>query len=119
MAREETPLDPDIRPVYSKLLILPDDVPERTAGGIYVPVWARDQRQSACVTGTIIDMGDEAFSFMSDDASFRPGIGDRVAFVRYAGMVVKGKDGRIYKMMNDEDVAAVLGFPFDAKDFEF
>lgn len=108
-----------IIPTEYKILVLPDDVPERTAGGILVPIWARDQRQGACQTGTIVDMADEAFSFVEGTGVRRPVIGERVAYTKYAGMTVQGRDKKTYKLMNDKDVAAVLDFPFDAKDYQF
>lgn len=108
-----------IIPTEYKILVLPDDVPERTAGGILVPIWARDQRQGACQTGTIVDMADEAFSFIETKGVRRPVVGERVAYTKYAGMTVQGRDKKTYKLMNDKDVAAVLDFPFDAKDYQF
>ena len=102
-----------------KVLVLPDDVPERTAGGILVPVWARDQRQGAAQTGIVIDMSPEAFSFLESQAVRVPKIGERVAYTKYAGMTVRGADKRSYKIMNDKDIAAVLDFAFDPKDYQF
>ena len=107
-----------IIPTEFKVLVLPDEVPDITSGGILVPNWCRDQRQSACVTGRVVAMADEAFSFVEDDARI-PDVGERVAFAKYAGMAVKGKDRKVYKLMNDKDVAAILDFPFDAKDYQF
>lgn len=108
-----------IVPTEYKILVLPDDVPEQTGGGIWIPKWAKDQRQGACQTGTVVDIADEAFSFIEGDQVRRPGIGERIAYTKYAGMTVRGQDDRIYKIMNDKDVAAVLSFPFDPKRFEF
>lgn len=121
LAGDDGPVeDPSgVTPIEYKVLVLPDDVPEKTAGGILVPIWARDQRQSACITGTVIAIADEAFSFMENTAARVPEIGDRVAFARYAGDAVKGRDKKMYKLMNDKDIAAVLDFPFDPKHYEF
>jgi co-chaperonin GroES (HSP10) len=108
-----------IVPTEYKVLVLPDDVPERTAGGILVPPWARDQRQGACQTGVVIDMSPEAFCFLEDKSVRVPRIGERVAYTKYAGMTVRGADKAMYKLMNDKDIAAVLDFPFDPKDYQF
>ncbi len=108
-----------ITPTEYKILVLPDDIPEKTAGGILVPFYARDQRQGACQTGVVIDIADEAFSFIEGEGVRRPVIGERVAYTKYAGMLLRGKDAKHYKLMNDKDVAAVLDFPFDPKDYQF
>jgi co-chaperonin GroES (HSP10) len=108
-----------IIPTEYKILVLPDDVPERTAGGILVPIWARDQRQGACQTGVVVDMADEAFSFVEGCTTRSPRIGERVAYTKYAGMTIVGRDEKTYKLMNDKDVAAILDFPFNPKDYKF
>ncbi len=114
------PFNPSgIIPTEYKILVLPDDVPEKTAGGILVPIWARDQRQGACQTGTIIDMADEAYSFIEGEGVRRPVVGERVAYTKYAGMIILGKDGKNYKLMNDKDVAAVLDHPFNPDVYKF
>lgn len=108
-----------IIPTEYKILVLPDDVPERTAGGIFVPLWARDLRQGACQTGTVIDIADEAFTFVEGDGVRRPVVGERIAYTKYAGMTINGRDKKTYKLMNDKDVAAILEYPFDPKDYQF
>lgn len=106
-------------PTEYKILVLPDDVPEKTAGGILVPIWARDQRQGACQTGVVVDIADEAFSFVEDPDVRWPRIGERIAYTKYAGMTIVGRDEKTYKLMTDKDVAAILDFPFDPKDYKF
>ncbi len=34
--------------------------------------------------------------------------GDRVMFAKYSGVILRGKDGQQYRMVNDEDVVALL-----------
>lgn len=108
-----------IIPTEYKILVLPDDVPEKTPGGLLVPAYARDQRQGACQTGTVIDMSAEAFSFIEAKHTRLPAIGDRIAYTKYAGMIVHGRDKKVYKLMNDKDVAGILDFPFSARDYQF
>jgi co-chaperonin GroES (HSP10) len=107
-----------IVPTEYKILVLPDDVPERSAGGIVIPPWCRDQRQGACQTGVVIAVADEAFSFVEGEAR-TPKVGDRIAYTKYAGMTVPGRDKKVYKLMNDKDVAGILEFAFDPKDYQF
>lgn len=108
-----------IVPTEYKILVLPDDVPERSAGGIVIPPWCRDQRQGACQTGVIIAVAEEAFSFVAEKDVRIPRVGERIAYTKYAGMTVPGRDKKVYKLMNDKDVAGILEFAFDPKDYQF
>lgn len=121
-----------IVPTEYKLLVLPDDVPETTRGGLLVPVSIREGRQAAATTGTVIAIADEAFSFvqpMGDGGGMLPRVpkvGERVAFARYAGMAIQGKEApvrgqgpRFYRLINDKDVVAILDFEFDPNAYQF
>lgn len=99
-----------IVPTRFTVLVKPDEVPEFSKGGLALPPAYRDPRNAAAVTGRVIDIADEAFSFIADPATRRPQVGDRIAFTKYAGMVIHGADKEIYKLMNDEDISAILEF---------
>lgn len=99
-----------ITPTRYCVLIQPDPEPDITKGGIMIPIQYREQKQAAAVTGRVIDIADEAFSFVANPAARRPSIGDRVAFTKYAGSVIMGADGQPYKLMNDEDISGILSF---------
>lgn len=106
---EKRDVAPGIVPTEFKVLVLPDEEPDITKGGILIPPQYRDQKQMAAVTGRVVALADEAFSWM-EEASRRPLTGDRVAFTKYAGLIVPGADGRSYRLMNDRDIAAILEF---------
>jgi co-chaperonin GroES (HSP10) len=113
-----------IIPTEYKLLVLPDPVPE-TSRGFLVPASIREGRQAAATTGTVIDIAEEAFSFVEGDAR-TPKVGERVAFARYAGMAIfgnetpeRGQQPPAYRLINDKDVVAILDFPFDPERYQF
>lgn len=96
-----------------RILVRPDPVEEVTKGGI---ILATDKRMEAGATqtGTVIDVGTEAFRSYNRAAGFgeryvpwcKPG--DYISFARYAG---KWIDDLVTKeellMINDEDVTGV------------
>ena len=98
-----------ISPTEFKLLIKPDKVAERTAGGVWRPQTQVEQEQAAATTGTIIAKAPLAFTYADwPEGVAPPKEGERVAFARYAGMSIKGKDGEDYRVINDKDVVAVV-----------
>lgn len=110
----ETPLNTSgLVPLDKRVLVLPDAVKDRE-GSILLPDEVKEQNQWAQAKGTLIAVGETAWSEAMDDAQrhgaeFTPPIeGDRILFAKYGGAKVKGDDGREYRIMNDEDVIARL-----------
>jgi chaperonin GroES len=102
-----------IRPTEFKVLVLPKQVEEKTAGGILLPDQHKDREQFAQQEGTIIAVAPLAFTYASKEEWERAGgqppkVGDRVSYAKFAGAVIKGKDGKDYRMVNDKDLFAVL-----------
>jgi co-chaperonin GroES (HSP10) len=90
--------------VKSRVLILPDEVAEKTDGGIFLPklddVTETDQQiYSHTGSGEVI-----AKSSQVTDME----VGDRVFFGQVVGAPIEF-DGIKYLMMNDHDVQAVIG----------
>ena len=96
-----------ILPVEYKVLILPDEVPEKTESGIlYRPETAREKEQWAQVKGELVEVGGNAFE---DWKGIAPQVGERVMFAKYAGIRdVEGADGKKYQICNDKDIIAVI-----------
>jgi chaperonin GroES len=99
------------RPVGERILVLPDTGAERSSGGVFIPETVTEQQSYAAETGIIIEIGDGAFTWNADRtrpfAGTKPKPGDRVFFDRYSGGVMKGKDGRLYRTMDDKAIGAV------------
>lgn len=93
-----------IQPVEYKVLIKPEVVETKTAGGLYLPDQTKDKDQMAQVKGILVAIGGNAF----EDWNGAPQIGDNVYFAKYAGYVVKGEDGEEYRITNDKDICAVI-----------
>jgi co-chaperonin GroES (HSP10) len=100
-----------IRPCEYFVLVLPDKVEEKTAGGIIIPEKTRDMERGAQVRGTLVAVGPLSFSYDDfPEGGVRPELGSHVTYTRYAGSEVKGKDGALYRLMKDGDICSVLEF---------
>ena len=98
-----------ITPTGGHLLVLPDKVEAKTAGGIYIPEAAREKEQQAATVGTLIAVGASACADL-DDGKPWANVGDRISYSRYAGVSMKVSDDGQYVLINDNDVLAVLSF---------
>jgi chaperonin GroES len=109
-----------IHPLLDRVLIRPDEIEEKTEGGIIIPDTVGEKHAMAQSIGTFIAAGPDAYThYVDKDAEGRVTSirgysrnpvkpGDRVAFGKYGGLQVEGKDGKVYRLMNDEDVTAIV-----------
>ena len=93
-----------IIPTDVRVLLLPDKVEEKTAGGIILPGYSKDKLQHAQIKATLVAVGGSAFI---DWAGIKPEVGDRVAVGKYSGSYLPGADGKEYQVVNDLDVIAI------------
>ncbi len=98
-----------INPTEYKVLVRPETVKEKTAGGIIIPEETRERDQYAAQEGELVAISPLAFTYHDwPDGIDKPGLGSRVIFAKFAGAKIKGKDGVDYRLINDRDVMAVL-----------
>lgn len=97
-----------IIPTGGHILVLPEKVEEKTAGGIYLPDTTRDQEQAAATIGTVVSIGQSAWNDI-DNHNWAT-VGDKVSYARYAGVAMKGQDDLDYVLINDNDILARLIF---------
>jgi chaperonin GroES len=98
-----------IDPLDVRVLVKPDPVEQRTAGGIILAAETIEKQEAAAVDATLIAVGANAFSEAKGNPAFiAPRPGDRVMIAKYGGVQRKGADGEQYRVMNDIDVVAVL-----------
>lgn len=95
-----------ITPVDLRVVVKPDKVEEKTAGGIYIPDKAQDKLKYAATRATLIAAGANAFREWGEGNAPEPGA--RVCFAQYSGAEQEGKDGERYIIMNDADLLAVI-----------
>ena len=89
-----------LKPLGFYVLIEPQKVEEKTAGGIYIPQETQEKQQHAMSRGEIIAVGPA--SNMADDC-----VGKTALFGRYAGVEVE-EGGRTFRLIDAQDVRAVV-----------
>jgi co-chaperonin GroES (HSP10) len=101
-----------LQPVEYKILVLPEQAEETDevlksakAAGLALIEKTTEREKLAQVKGKLIAVGGNAFE---DWAGQVPQVGDVVWFAKYAGYVVKGDDGKEYRLANDKDISALL-----------
>jgi len=95
-----------IYPVEYKVLIKPEIVERKTAGGIFLPESTKEKEEFAKSVGVIIAIG--AICFTDPNWLEHPKVGDKVLYDRYAGTLVEGIDGEKYRLINDKEIGAVM-----------
>ena len=100
-----------IVPLGDMVVILPDKVPERTRGGLYLSEETKSTQSLAAETGIMIEAGEGAFVWTKDRMreliGRKPVPGDRVFYARYSGQQVVGADGQTYRYMDDKCIGAI------------
>jgi len=99
--------NPGIRPLEYKVIILPDPVEKKTAGGIILTDESLDKEQNAAVRATFVEASPLAFNYDGFPKELRPKPGDRVIIARYTGATFEGEDGKQYRILNDKDIIGV------------
>ena len=98
-------------PLDDKVLVLMDEHAEVTVGGIVIPGTVQERQSAAGETGVVVALGPAAFVW-NDEVTRkwegrRPEPGDRVYIERYAGQLLQGADGRVYRLMSQHCIGAV------------
>ena len=95
-----------IEPVCHRVLILPEEIEEKTKGGIVLTLTDVEKERMAHDIGHVVAVGCTAWA----DQSTHPGVkvGDKVMFAKYQGQTKTGADGKKYRLINDLDIVAVV-----------
>jgi co-chaperonin GroES (HSP10) len=100
-----------LKPVCDLVLVLCDQPAPMTSGGVLIPDEAQEKIGYAATTGVIVAVGPQAFAYDSRRLVFwegeRPVPGDRVVFKKYAGIEYDGRDGMMYRLMEDRSIGAI------------
>lgn len=93
-------------PLKYRVIIQPNKVEEKTAGGLYLPTETKDKEKYNQEEGVLVVVGSLAFT--DPEWKRKPKAGDKILFDKFAGKVFKGKDGEDYIIMNDDDLGAII-----------
>lgn len=98
------PNDSGITPLDLVALVYPDPVESVTKGGIIIPESAQDKQKYHTQKATLVAVGRSCFVQWVE----KPQAGDRVLIVQYSGTLIKGKDGKEYRIVKEDDIIAGL-----------
>jgi co-chaperonin GroES (HSP10) len=114
---EFTPFDFDgvnrsgYEPVGDRVLVGPDSAADMTSGGVHLTPEFSERMTLAAETGVIVACGPDAFLWNSDKTrrweGVKPKEGERCYIQRYAGQVLLGDDGRVYRLMEYGAIGAI------------
>lgn len=101
--------NPGFDPVEYNVVIAPEVIEEKTAGGIFLPDAKKEMDELAQVKGRLVSCSPLAFTYEANwpEGSRKPQAGDVVIYAKYGGTLIKGDDGREYRLLKDKDIAAV------------
>ena len=97
----------DIKPAGHRVLVKPDEIEEVTEGGIILAQTDKSRKEDAQQSGTLVQVGPTAWKAF-DEGEPWANVGDKVLFAKYGGYSVD-LDGELHRIMNDEDITAVVG----------
>lgn len=102
-------LRPGIRPLGRRLIIWPIPTERVTESGIVLPEDAASREDMAQVEAIVVSIGEGCWS---DQGTSRPWceVGDKVIIAKYAGLERRGKDGKLYRLINDLDLVAAIDY---------
>ena len=98
-------------PIGDKVLVLTDQPADKTSGGVHLTEDFKERMSQAAETGVLVALGPGAFVWNTDRTrpfvGRRPEIGDYVYIQRYSGQTVMGRDGQLYRLMDENCIAGV------------
>lgn len=94
-----------IDPRGYRLMVRVREVEKQTEGGLILVEETLKKEEAVEMRGVVIAMGPDCYH---DKPSVYCAVGDDIIFAKYAGLKYTGADGNEYRILNDEDVVAVL-----------
>lgn len=101
-----------IHPKGYRILVSPDEIEEKTEGGIILAV-DKTLERAAQKKGTLVAVGETAWKDLGDGDPWAE-VGDWVMYAQHAGKTVEDPiTKKTYLMLNDKDIVAVIDRPED------
>jgi co-chaperonin GroES (HSP10) len=104
------------RAILWRMVIEPFEPPNMTAGGIALAEEALETERLLTNVGKVVNMGPLCYRgkttsglVMEDDDN--PKVGDWVIYGTYGGQKVKTKSGRVFIVINDDNILGVVESP--------
>ena len=88
----------NVKPLSDRVLILPNQAEEKTAGGLYIPDTAKEKP----LAGKVVAVGPG-----TSEVTMEVKVGDQVLYGKYAGTEIN-VDGKDYLIMRQNDILAII-----------
>lgn len=88
----------NVKPLSDRVLVLPNEAEEKTAGGLIIPDTAKEKP----LAGKVVAVGPG-----TKDVQMEVKVGDEVLYGKYSGTEIT-VDGTAYLMMKQSDIMAVI-----------
>lgn len=86
------------KPLADRVLVLPDEAPSQTKGGLFIPDTAKDRP----IKGKVLAVGNG-----KKDEPMSVAVGDAVLYGRSSGSTIT-LDGKEYLVMRESDIFAII-----------
>jgi chaperonin GroES len=93
----------NVKPLADRIILLPLEAEQKTAGGIIIPDAAKEKPQK----GEIVAVGPGKIADSGQKIEMSLKNGDKVLYGKYSGTEVS-IDGKDYLIMKESDVLAIL-----------
>lgn len=95
-----------IKPLGHRVLVRAISTERLTTGGIVIPEPVAERNDKAQIKAIVVDYGPTAW--MAEGLGGKPwaDVGDTVIIGKFAGVLLKGKDGVQYRVVNDDELQA-------------
>lgn len=104
-----TDCEPGLAPVEYNVLIAPEEVEEKTSGGIILIDKTKETDELAQCRGRLVAASPLAFNYDNwPEGARKPAVDDVVWYGKYAGTLIEGRDKRMYRLLKDKDVGAIV-----------
>ena len=97
-----------ITPLGHRVLVKVIQTERKTDGGIIIPEKVAEQKDKAQVNAVVIAVGSTAWSTAELGGKPWAEPGDTVVIGKYSGVLLPGKDGENYRVVNDTELQAKL-----------
>lgn len=91
-----------------RILVRIKRVEEISPNGVFLPDTAIEKELFGKCQATLVHHGKRCFQEMIAAEETPPAIGDTVVIAKYAGLMMRDKEFNLYRLANDEDIAAVI-----------
>ena len=95
-----------IKPLGHRVLVRAISTERLTTGGIVIPEPVAERNDKAQIKAIVVDYGPTAWMAEGLGGSPWASIGDTVIIGKFAGVLLKGKDGVQYRVVNDDELQA-------------